>query len=267
MRNIIRKLAVCFLAWILVCTTVVTGHGMHTAKAAQTFKIHFIDVGCADAALLQYGEGTEAKYALIDTGANQYHNTKDTTIDTTKTPVYEYLNKMGVKHLEFILLTHPHQDHIGGMEKILSDTTIKIDKIYGNDLNIQYLKSSEDKSKQSSDETNWTEFDTKIYKNFKAALEARNKLAEEAEDKTEKENLKVDYVVPTAGETISLGEAKMTFYGPLENDYQYGRTVDLNTRQENKYSIVTKIVLRKQLFLNDRRCPERNNREDHREGI
>ena len=111
MRNIIRKLAVCFLAWILVCTTVVTGHGMHTAKAAQTFKIHFIDVGCADAALLQYGEGTEAKYALIDTGANQYHNTKDTTIDTTKTPVYEYLNKMGVKHLEFILLTHPHQDH------------------------------------------------------------------------------------------------------------------------------------------------------------
>ena len=77
MRNIIRKLAVCFLAWILVCTTVVTGHGMHTAKAAQTFKIHFIDVGCADAALLQYGEGTEAKYALIDTGANQYHNRKE----------------------------------------------------------------------------------------------------------------------------------------------------------------------------------------------
>jgi len=249
MRNIIRKLAVCFLAWILVCTTVVTGHGMHTAKAAQTFKIHFIDVGCADAALLQYGEGTEAKYALIDTGANQYHNTKDTTIDTTKTPVYEYLNKMGVKHLEFILLTHPHQDHIGGMEKILSDTTIKIDKIYGNNLNIQYLKSSEDKSKQSSDETNWTEFDTKIYKNFKAALEARNKLAEEAEDKTEKENLKVDYVVPTAGETISLGEAKMTFYGPLENDYQYGRKVDLNTRQVNKYSIVTRIVYGSNSFL------------------
>ena len=249
MRNIIRKLAVCFLAWILVCTTVVTGHGMHTAKAAQTFKIHFIDVGCADAALLQYGEGTEAKYALIDTGANQYHNTKDTTIDTTKTPVYEYLNKMGVKHLEFILLTHPHQDHIGGMEKILSDTTIKIDKIYGNDLNIQYLESSEDKSKQSSDETNWTEFDTKIYKNFKAALEARNKLAEEAEDKTEKENLKVDYVVPTAGDTINFGEAKMTFYGPLENDYQYGRKVDLNTRQENKYSIVTKIVYGSNSFL------------------
>ena len=36
----------------------------------------------------------------------------------------------------------------------------------------------------------WTEFDTQTYKNFKAALEARKKLAEEAEDKTEKENTK-----------------------------------------------------------------------------
>ena len=41
----------------------------------------------------------------------------------------------------------------------------------------------------------------------------------------------------------------MTFYGPLENDYQYGRKVDLNTRQENKYSIVTKIVYGSNSFL------------------
>lgn len=250
MRNIIRKLAVCFLAWILVCTTVVTGHGMHTAKAAQTFKIHFIDVGCADAALLQYGEGTEAKYALIDTGANQYHNTKDTTIDTTKTPVYEYLNKMGVKHLEFILLTHPHQDHIGGMEKILSDTSIQIDKIYGNDLNIQYEKSDKEKENEQTTETlKWTEVDSTVYKNLKKALENRNKLAEESENETEKEKLKVDYIVPTEGMTIAFGEAKMTFYGPITDaNYQYGR-VSLNTRQLNKYSIVTKIVYGNNSFL------------------
>lgn len=252
MKNITRKLAACFLALILVCTTMITGNGIHTAKAAQTsktFKIHFIDVGTADAALLQYGEGTDAKYALIDVGAASYHNTKDTTIDTTKTPVYEYLNKMGVKHLEFILLTHPHQDHIGGMEKILSDTTIKIDKIYGNDRNIQYLESSSDKDKQTSEETSWTEFDTKVYKNFLAALDARNKLAEGSEDQPAQKDLYVDYVTPEAGQTINFGEAQMTFYGPLENDYQYGRKVDLNTRQENKYSIVTKIVYGSNSFL------------------
>ena len=57
---------------------------------------------------------------------------------------------MGVKHLEFVLLTHPHQDHIGGMAKILSDTTIQVDKIYGNDLNIQYLESSDKKAEHPS---------------------------------------------------------------------------------------------------------------------
>ena len=248
MKNITRKLATCFLTLILVCATIVTGNGIHTAKAAQTaqtFKIHFIDVGCADAALLQYGEGEDAKYALIDTGAASYHETTDTTIDKAKTPVYEYLNKLGVKHLEFVLLTHPHQDHIGGMAKILSDTTIQIDKIYGNDLNIQYLISSDTKAEQNAENTRWTEFDKTVYNNFKAALEERNAKAEELQDDT----LKVDYVVPTAGETISFGEAKMTFYGPLENDYVYGRQVDLNTRQENKYSIVTKIVYGSNSFL------------------
>lgn len=245
MKNITRKLAACFLSLIIVCVTIAAGNGIHTARAAQTFKIHYIDVGCADAALLQYGEGESAKYALIDTGAASYHETTDTTIDKTKTPVYEYLNKLGVKHLEFVLLTHPHQDHIGGMAKILSDTTIKIDKIYGNDLNIQYLISSDTKSEQDAENTRWTEFDKEVYNNFKAALEERNAKAEELQDDT----LKVDYVVPTAGETISFGEAKMTFYGPLENDYVYGRQVDLNTRQENKYSIVTKIVYGNNSFL------------------
>ena len=42
---------------------------------------------------------------------------------------------------------------------------------------------------------------------------------------------------------------RITFYGPLENNYKYGRQVDLNVRQENKYSIVTRIVYGKNSFL------------------
>mgnify|MGYP002690862913 FL=1 len=207
---------------------------MHTAKAAQTFKIHFIDVGCADAALLQYGEGTEAKYALIDTGANQYHNTKDTTIDTTKTPVYEYLNKMGVKHLEFVVLTHPHGDHIGGMKKILEDKNITIDTIYGNPLEFEYLESSEDKEKQTEETARWTAFDTQTYQTFKKKLEKRNSYKDAS--------LHIQYVVPQAGTSVKLGEAVMTFYGPLDNTYRYGRAQDapnLNTRQVNNCLLYT----------------------------
>ena len=36
----------------------------------------------------------------------------------------------GVKHLEFVVLTHPHGDHIGGMKKILEDKNITIDTIW-----------------------------------------------------------------------------------------------------------------------------------------
>ena len=136
------------------------------------------------------------KYALIDTGANQYHNTKDTTIDTTKTPVYEYLNKMGVKHLEFVVLTHPHGDHIGGMKKILEDKNITIDTIYGNPLEFEYLESSEDKEKQTEETARWTAFDTQTYQTFKKKLEKRNSYKDAS--------LHIQYVVPQAGTSVKI---------------------------------------------------------------
>ena len=244
MKNIMKKLTACFLMLVMTMGMIITGGNTSSAKAAEKskFKIHFIDVGCADAALLQYGEGSSAKYALIDSGAVSYHNTSDETIDQTKTPAYEYLKKMGVTHLEFVIITHPHQDHIGGMTTILADEDIQIDKIYGNDLNVEYLKSED----QTSETASWTEFDTKVYNNFKQILEERN---EKANSHFWNSKLKVDYVVPTAGDEISFGGAKIQFFGTLENDYQYGRTVNLNTRQENKYSIVTKITYGTNTFL------------------
>ena len=74
MKYFTKKIIAVLLTVMLTGITVlhVSGGQIIKVNAAQTFKIHFIDVGCADAALLQYGEGTEAKYALIDTGANQY---------------------------------------------------------------------------------------------------------------------------------------------------------------------------------------------------
>ena len=210
-------------------------------SAAQNFKIHFIDVGCADAALLQYGEGSSAKYAMIDTGAGKYHVTKDKTYAKKNAPAYEYLKKMGVKHLEFVILTHPHQDHIGGLVKILKDKTITINTIYGNPLELTYLRSSENVKKQTSETAKWTKFDSDTYKNVKKEIERRNN--------EEDESLHVKYVTPKAGSKIYLGQAQITFYGPLENNYKYGRQVNLNIRQENKYSIVTRIVYGKNSFL------------------
>ena len=213
----------------------------HKVSAAQNFKIHCIDVGCADGALLQYGEGSNAKYAMIDTGAGKYNGTKDKTYAKKKDPAYEYLKKIGVKHLEFVILTHPHRDHIGGLVKILKDKTITINTIYGNSLEMTYLRSNDNVKKQTSETAKWTKFDSDTYQNVKDEIEKRNS--------EEDESLHVKYVIPKAGSKIYLGQAQITFYGPLENNYKYGRQVNLNVRQENKYSIVTRIVYGKNSFL------------------
>lgn len=213
----------------------------HKVSAAQNFKIHFIDVGCADGALLQYGEGSNAKYAMIDTGAGKYNGTKDKTYAKKKDPAYEYLKKIGVKHLEFVILTHPHRDHIGGLVKILKDKTITINTIYGNSLEMTYLRSNDNVKKQTSETAKWTKFDSDTYQNVKDEIEKRNS--------EEDESLHVKYVIPKAGSKIYLGQAQITFYGPLENNYKYGRQVNLNVRQENKYSIITRIVYGKNSFL------------------
>lgn len=233
-----------FLCGILILGMIVATIPLkqtHKVSAAEKFKIHFIDVGCADGALLQYGEGKNAKYAMIDAGASTYNETKSKKYQKKSAPAYEYLKKMGVKHLEFVVLTHPHQDHIGGMIKILKDQTITIDTIYGNSLNFKYVKSDDDKTKQSAETAKWTKFDSKAYRQLKQEIEKRNKKKDEA--------LHVSYKIPKAGSTIRLGQAKVTFYGPLGNDYHYGKLVDLNTRQINKYSIVTRIVYGNNSFL------------------
>lgn len=241
MKEGIKKITACLLIILMTITLTPIYKVTHKVSAAQNFKIHFIDVGCADGALLQYGEGSNAKYAMIDTGAGKYNGTKDKTYAKKKDPSYEYLKKIGVKHLEFVILTHPHRDHIGGLVKILKDKTITISTIYGNSLEMTYLRSNDNVKEQTSETAKWTKFDSNTYQKVKDEIEKRNS--------EEDESLHVKYVIPKAGSKIYLGQAQITFYGPLENNYKYGRQVDLNVRQENKYSIVTRIVYGKNSFL------------------
>ncbi len=80
-----------------------------TAPSGQ-LEVHVIDVGQADAILLK----TPGWYALIDGG-----NVADGPA------VVGYLKGQGVKSLDLLVNTHPHEDHVGGLPAVLKAFPVK----------------------------------------------------------------------------------------------------------------------------------------------
>ncbi len=70
-----------------------------------SFQVHFIDVGQADAALVI----CDGHYMLIDGG-----NAEDSDL------VYSYLERHGAKNLDYMVASHAHEDHIGGLSGALN---------------------------------------------------------------------------------------------------------------------------------------------------
>lgn len=68
-------------------------------------RAHFLDVGQGDAIFLELPDG---RVMLIDAGPNE-----------AGTKVVSYLREHGVKRIDFLIATHPHADHIGGMDAVI----------------------------------------------------------------------------------------------------------------------------------------------------
>ncbi|HHV71228.1 MAG TPA: MBL fold metallo-hydrolase [Clostridia bacterium] len=84
-----------------------------TEKDSQTasseLKVHFIDVGQADSILIMNG----SQSMLIDAGNN----------DDEKL-VVDYLKEQGISKLDYVIGTHPHEDHIGGLDAVIDNFAI-----------------------------------------------------------------------------------------------------------------------------------------------
>ena len=75
-----------------------------------TVSVHFIDVGQGDSILVS-GSGQNV---LIDAGENDQGET-----------VLSYLAEQGVGSIDLAVGTHPHSDHIGGMDTVIEGITVK----------------------------------------------------------------------------------------------------------------------------------------------
>ncbi len=85
------------------------------ASSDEAGRIHFINVGEGDSILLEI----EGKSALVDTG-NLISGPR----------LVKYLKEKGIEKLDYLILTHPHPDHIGGVFFILP--ALKVERIYDN---------------------------------------------------------------------------------------------------------------------------------------
>ena len=123
------------------------------------FSLHDIDVGQGDSELIKCGNNA----MLIDAG----------TVDHT-TNVVNYLNSQGIKRLDYVIATHPHDDHIGGMNTVIKDF----------DIGVLIM----------NQKTN----NTQAYANLIAAISEK----------------KLTPVAPVVGKQYSLGEAVFTILAP-----------------------------------------------------
>ena len=74
------------------------------------FQIQFLDVGEADCILIKNNNN----YALVDAGNNE---------DGKK--IVAYFKDLGITQFDYVFATHPHEDHIGGMDDIIKNFIVK----------------------------------------------------------------------------------------------------------------------------------------------
>ncbi|MFR8232819.1 MAG: ComEC/Rec2 family competence protein [Clostridia bacterium] len=124
--------------------------------AEDKLVVDYIDVGQADSILLR----NKDKTMLIDAGTNEQGKN-----------VVSFLKEEGISKIDYLIGTHPHEDHIGGLDDVINN--FEIGKIY-----------------MPKRETT-----TKTFKDVLSAIKNKN----------------LTITQPKKGEIIDLGQAKCEF--------------------------------------------------------
>ncbi|AZT90471.1 MBL fold metallo-hydrolase [Caldicellulosiruptor changbaiensis] len=79
--------------------------------AKDVCTLFFLDVGQGDSILIK---SPENRFILVDSGPN-----------TAEERILKIFNILNIKTFDMIIATHPHEDHIGNMDKVISNFDVK----------------------------------------------------------------------------------------------------------------------------------------------
>lgn len=85
----------------------------NTYNNPNNMEVHYINVGQGDSILIRVNN----KVLLIDSGPK-----------SSKSTLTKYLNSLNIKNIDYLIATHPHEDHIGNMSTIINN--YEINKFY-----------------------------------------------------------------------------------------------------------------------------------------
>ena len=133
------------------------------AEEESGLKIYFLDVGQADATVIL----CEGESLMIDGG-----NAADSSF------VYSFLtNTLHLEHLNYMIASHPHEDHVGGLAGALNACTV--DTLY----------------------TPMTEYDTRAFQSMMKYARQQG----------------AAIIVPKPGDSFTVGSAKVEILAPLRD--------------------------------------------------
>ena len=161
---------------------------VETAPAGAD-RIHFLSTGAGDAILLE----SNGHFALVD-AAEDYDNPKNNpayVYDGYEIYVADYVKRVAGGHLDFAIGTHAHSDHIGGMDTVILDPAITVDRAY--------LKAYQNDNKYAYEKT-WD--NQEMYDDMLAACEERG--VELIQDNLNHKE-------------VALGDMKLTFFNGDSN--------------------------------------------------
>ena len=117
MRKIRIVFLTCLCLLVVGCSSPFVENNDETSIStfsSGSLRVNYIDVGQGDSIFIQLPNN---QTMLIDAGE-----------DYKSDNVINYLNNLGITKINYVIGTHPHTDHIGGLEKVIN--TFDIGSIY-----------------------------------------------------------------------------------------------------------------------------------------